>query len=261
MARYLTFQLYGMLAAYGLVAVGEVRLSDGHPTRSAVFGLLAACLGIRRHEEARLAALSGGYALAVRVDAPGTSLLDYHTIQTPPEKAKRIYRTRADELGELLGIDEPPYTVLSRRGYLCDAHFTACLTPTVKVPPHGLEELVEALRRPVLTPYLGRKCCPPSLPFNPRLGEYDCLEAALADYPLEELVFPAGRKPHDPAVVFADEDDAITLATVTSRPLVRDRTVQHSRRLFEERRGVSGVTAPGVVTARGRDKEAGHVPH
>lgn len=169
-------------------------------------------------------------------------------------------------MGGLLGIDEPPYTVLSRRGYLCDAHFTACLTPaaappTDATPPHTLEALAEALRRPVLTPYLGRKSCPPSLPFHPRLGEYDSLEAALADYPLEKLAFPAGLKPHDPAVVFADEDEAITPATVTSRPLVRDRTVQHGRRLFEERRGVCGVTAPGVVAPRGRDKEAGHVPH
>lgn len=261
MARYLTFQLYGMLAAYGLVAVGEVRLSADHPTRSAVFGLLAACLGIRRHEEARLAALSGGYALALRVDAPGTSLLDYNTIQTPPEKAKRIYRTRADELGGLLGIDEPPYTVLSRRGYLCDAHFTACLRPIDEAPPHTLETLAEALRRPVLTPYLGRKCCPPSLPFHPCIGEYDGLEAALADYPLCDLAFQGGRKPHDPAFVFADEDESDAPATVTTRPLVRDRTVQHGRRLFEERRAVAGVTAPGVVTLQTKDKEVGHVPH
>ncbi|QAZ66790.1 type I-E CRISPR-associated protein Cas5/CasD [Solidesulfovibrio carbinolicus] len=264
MARYLTFQLYGMLAAYGLVAVGEVRPSASLPTRSAVFGLLAACLGIRRHEETRLAALSDGYALAVRVDAPGTQLLDYHTIQTPPEKSKRVYRTRADELGGLLGIDEPPYTVLSRRGYLCDAHFTACLTPAAKpstgpAAPHSLEELAEALRRPVLPPYLGRKCCPPSLPFAPRVGDYDNLEAALADYPLSRLAFPTGRKPSTPAVVYADNNDALTLEKVTNRPLVRDRTVQHGRRLFEERRAVAGVTAPGVVTPRDKDKEAGHV--
>lgn len=164
MARYLTFQLYGMLAAYGLVAVGEVRLTGGHPTRSAIFGLLAACLGIRRGEEQRLRALSDGYGLAVRVDAPGTRLLDYHTVQTPPEKSKRVYRTRSDELGGLLDVDEEPYTVLSRRGYLCDAHFTACLRALSDAAPFGLEEIAAALRSPSLRPTsaanAARRPCP-----------------------------------------------------------------------------------------------------
>jgi len=254
MAQYLTFQLYGMLAAYGLVAVGEVRLSAGHPTRSAVFGLLAACLGIRRDEEERLSGLAKGYALAVRVDAPGTPLLDYHTIQTPQERKNRVFRTRADELGGLLGIDEEPYTILSRRGYLCDAHFTVCLTPGGDASPYPLETLAQALRRPALTPYLGRRCCPPSLPLDPRIGDYASVAEALAAYPLDKAFFERIEKRKEETFVFADPDAG--LENVVQHALTRDRTTHHGRRQFAERREAMAVVAGGRI---GKE-EAGHVP-
>ncbi len=254
MVRYLTFQLHGMLAAFGLVAVGEVRLTAGHPTRSAVIGLLASCLGIRRGEEERLAALRDGYALAVRVDAPGTPLLDYHTIQTPPEKSKRTYHTRADELGGLLGRDEEPYTILSRRGYLCGAHFTACLRALSDTPPYLLEALAEALRRPAFTPYLGRKCCTPSLPFAPEVGEFADVEEALAAYRLDPLAFgPAGKRPATSLLV---ADETAAASNVTQRHLVRDLATHHGRRQFAERRAVMAEVAPGRI---GKE-ELGHVP-
>ena len=254
MARYLTFQLHGMLSAFGLVAVGEVRHTAGHPTRSAVMGLLAACLGIRRGEEARLAALTDGYGLAVRVDAPGTPLLDYHTIQTPPEKSKRVYRTRADELGGLLGRDEEPYTILSRRGYLCGAYFTASLWAATDAPPYPLDSLAEALRRPVFAPYLGRKCCPPSLPFAPQIGEFAHVEDALAAYRLDPRAFgPAWKRPSASQLV---ADEAAEPSRVTQRALVRDRTTHHGRRQFDERRAVMAEVATGLLGK----KESGHVP-
>jgi len=244
MENYLTFQLYGMLAAYGLIAVGEVRPSAPHPTRSAVFGLLAACLGIRRGEEERLATLSAGYTLAVRVDAPGTPLLDYHTIQTPPEKSKRVYLTRADELGGLLGRDEEPYTVLSRRGYLCDAYFTVGLSLRDDAP-YPLGTLAEALRKPLLTPYLGRKSCPPSLPFNPRVGEHPSMKDALEAYLLDDDTFELRGKRPTKVLVFADED--VVFSEVSQRALVRDRTIRHDRRQFGERREVMAEIPAGRI--------------
>ncbi len=254
MARYLTFQLHGMLSAFGLVAVGEVRPTAGHPTRSAVFGLFASCLGIRRGEEERLAALTAGYGVAVRVDAPGTPLLDYHTIQTPPEKSKRVYRTRADELGGLLGRDDELHTILSRRGYLCGAHFTVGVWAAAEVPPYPLETLADALRRPVFTPYLGRKCCPPSLPFDPRIGEFADVEEALAAYGLDPLAFdPVGKRPAASLLV---ADIAANPSRETQRPLVRDLATHHGRRQFAERRAVMAEVAPGFMGK----KEAGHVP-
>lgn len=254
MATYLTFQLYGMLSAFGLVAVGEVRPSASHPTRSAILGLIAGALGIRRDDEERLAALTDGYGLAVRVDAPGTPLLDFHTVQTPPERKNRIYRTRADELGGLLGEDEEPYTILSRRGYLCDAHFTACLWAVTDDPPYRLEALAEALRRPVFAPYLGRKCCPPSLPFAPLVGEYDTVEAALLAYPLDSKAFLPHRKPPETSLLFTDP--GAHEGKFSQQTLVRDRTAHHGRRQFDERREATGAVQPAAIV----HKEAGRVP-
>ncbi|GFK93301.1 CRISPR system Cascade subunit CasD [Fundidesulfovibrio magnetotacticus] len=231
MALYLTFQLYGPLQAYGLVAVGEVRLSASHPTRSAVFGLLGAALGVRREEEERLTVLADSYDLAVRTDLPGTPLLDFHTVQTPPERRNRVYRTRSDELGGLLGEDEEPYTILSRRGYLCDACFTACLRVRGDAPPHTLEALAEALRRPAFTPYLGRKSCPPGLPFHPQVGEHAGFEEALAVYGLHRELHDRLRRPDATTAHLDTAED--------SGALVRDLTAHHGRRLFVERREAS----------------------
>ena len=52
MADFLVFQLYGALASWGDIAVGEYRPSQGQPSKSAVTGLLAAALGIARADEA-----------------------------------------------------------------------------------------------------------------------------------------------------------------------------------------------------------------
>lgn len=228
MTRYLTFQLYGPLQAYGLVAVGEVRLSASHPTRSAVFGLLGAALGVRREEEERLALLADSYDLAVRTDLHGTPLLDFHTVQTPPERRKRVFRTRADELGGLLGEDEELYTILSRRGYLCDASFTACLRARGDVAPYSLEALSDALRRPVFTPYLGRKSCPPGLPFHPQVGDYPGFAEALEAYGLDRRLYDVFRR---------SDRTVLSLDTAEDKgALVRDLTAHHGRRLFVERR-------------------------
>jgi len=254
MARYLTFQLHGMLSAFGLVAVGEVRPSAPHPSRSAILGLVAGCCGIRRGEEERLAALTDGYGVAVRGDAPGTPLLDYHTIQTPPERKKRVYRSRADELGELLGVDEEPYTILSRRGYLCGASFTASLWAMSDAPPYPLDSLAEALRRPAFTPYLGRKCCPPSLPFAPTVGEFANVEEALAAYRLDPRAFDPAMK--RPATSYLVADETAQVSDETQRHLVRDRTTHHGRRQFAERQAVMAKVPSGLLGK----KETGHVP-
>jgi CRISPR system Cascade subunit CasD len=54
MSQYLVFQLHGPMASWGVDAPGEVRHSHELPSRSALLGLLAAALGIRREEEQRL---------------------------------------------------------------------------------------------------------------------------------------------------------------------------------------------------------------
>ncbi len=48
MSQYLIFQLHGPMASWGVDAPGEVRHTHELPSRSALLGLLAAGVGIRR---------------------------------------------------------------------------------------------------------------------------------------------------------------------------------------------------------------------
>ena len=98
MPEFLTFALYAPIASFGSPAVGERRGSFGRPARSAALGLIGACLGIDRADEAAQQALSAGYGLAIRAESSGSLLPDYHTAQMPPAKRGRRFATRAAEL-------------------------------------------------------------------------------------------------------------------------------------------------------------------
>jgi CRISPR system Cascade subunit CasD len=177
MNTYLLFHLYGPMAAWGDTAVGEFRPSHEHPTRSAVLGLAAAALGIRRHEEDRLQELERSCRVAVRLDAPGEVLRDYHTTQVPPEQRKVHHYTRRDEL-----LASKMHTILSQRDYRTDAAATIAFSAEDD-PPIPLQQIAEALRRPKLPLYLGRKSCPMALPLNPTLIDTNDLKEAFDAYP------------------------------------------------------------------------------
>src|ERR1700732_2783783 len=122
MPEFLTFALAAPIAAMGDLAVGERRGSWDRPGRSAVLGLIAACLGLDREDEAAHAALETGYGLALRRERIGPLLADYHTAQVPPRQRGRQFATRAEELAA-----NNLETILSRRDYRCDLLVLAAL--------------------------------------------------------------------------------------------------------------------------------------
>ncbi len=163
MAAILTFVLVAPLGAMGALAVGERRGGWDRPGRSAVLGLVAACIGLERTQEALHASLSSGLGLAIRREGGATPLLsDYHTTQTTPTRKKRAFATRREELSA--GERE---TMLSRRDYRADIAFAAALWLRPPPCPWTLEALAEAMTVPRFVPYLGRKCCPLGLPMRP----------------------------------------------------------------------------------------------
>jgi len=172
--RFLTFALVAPLAAFGGVAVGERRSGWDRPARSAVLGLVAACLGLERADTEAQAALTEGYGLALRCYAPGRLLADYHTAQVPPARRGRRFATRAEELAA-----EDLATVLSRRDYRSGAWHLGALWARDSAPRWPLEALAEAMRRPAFVPYLGRKACPLGLPLAPEVAEEPDVLAAL----------------------------------------------------------------------------------
>jgi CRISPR system Cascade subunit CasD len=182
MRDYLVFRLYGPMAAWGEIAVGEYRPSFAHPSKSAIIGLLAAALGIRREEEDRQKSLADSCLYAVRTDAIGTLLRDYHTIQVPSSgtgRNRKVFYTRRAELSET-----KLNTILSSRDYRCDAVYTVAVSIRDGSSVNA-QQLAEALRKPVFTLYLGRKSCPLALPLAPRI-----IPAATVKEAMEEFNIP-----------------------------------------------------------------------
>ena len=164
MRPYLVFALYGPMAAYGGVAVGERRAGEPRPMRSALLGMLAASHGITRDKVDLLAAIEHGYGLAVRVDAAGIALSDYQTAQVPASRRGVRYATRATELAVKGDLE----TVLSRRDYRTDSLHTVAIWAKDH-PPIALEALADGLRTPAFVLSIGRKSCPLGLPPAPEI--------------------------------------------------------------------------------------------
>lgn len=173
--QYLVFRLYGPMASWGEAAVGGDRPSALHPTRSAVLGLLAAALGIRREQQTELTELFQAVQFAVKEYSAGVLVRDYHTAQVPSADRKRTHRHRKSEL------IEPGFklnTVLSSRDYRCDGLWVVAvwLTEQAKI---SLSALSDALLKPRFTLYLGRKSCPLAAPLRPQVIDAATLKQAL----------------------------------------------------------------------------------
>ena len=170
--QFLLFTLYAPMASLGEIAVGERRMGWARPGRSAVFGLVAAAHGWERSDRAAHEHLEASLRYAVRTDAPGRSLMDYHTAQTPKARRGVVHETRRQELSSV-----DLHTVLSTREWRTDAFFTACLWLREGATV-DLFEIASALRQPRFVLYLGRKSAPLGLPLNPAVVQADTLTEA-----------------------------------------------------------------------------------
>jgi CRISPR system Cascade subunit CasD len=166
------------MAAWGDIAVGQRRPAGAEPTRSAVLGLVAASLGLRRDDADGLMALDASLGFASMTDSGGELLVDYHTAQGPAGpllrqaarargRAAASPRTRREELGfERHDLE----TILSQRQYRLDGHWRAALwLRDIAAPRWSLDQLAQALRQPRFIPYLGRRSCPLDAPLEPQV--------------------------------------------------------------------------------------------
>jgi CRISPR system Cascade subunit CasD len=243
MKDYLLFRLYGPMVSWGDIAVGERRASFAHPTKSAIVGILAAALGLRREEESTHRALAEFYAFAVRVDTPGMLLRDYHTAQVPPSglgRNRRKYFTRKSELDRARA---DLTTILSERDYRCDALFTVCVWTTSENAPFSLGQLAEALCRPAFTLYLGRKSCPPALPLRSQIVRASSLREAFAQSSFPDSSFLSGLRITEPIAVYweRDSDSGFELVHTIKR---RDTPTSRRRWQFADREEFYGTFSP-----------------
>jgi CRISPR system Cascade subunit CasD len=173
---FLLFTLYAPLVSWGDIAVGESRGSWDRPSRSAVLGLLGAALGIEREHQEAHDALASDYGVAVRLDAAGATLSDYHTAQTVAASA--VKRARPRTRAALLASGERE-TILSRRAYRQDALATAALWARGGAR-WTLQELADALRRPAFVLYAGRKANALGAPLDPAVSSAATLKDVFA---------------------------------------------------------------------------------
>ena len=241
--QFLLFTLYAPMGSFGEIAVGERRMSWARPGRSAVFGLVAAALGIERADEAGHRNLETGLYFAVRTDAAGRPFIDYHTAQTPKARKGRSFTTRRKEV-----MSGDSYTVLSSREWLADPCFTVSLW---RRPGGGvdLEEVRVALRRPRFTLYLGRKSAPLGLPLNPVIVEAQTFVDAFAARQrsdAEQDVLERTRSGQATELIVAFDQDAPGAPADARLERRRDAIVSRQRWQFADR-------LEGVATVRSRE--------
>lgn len=162
---YLLFRLYGPMASWGEIAMGETRHTAGYPSKSAIIGMMAAALGIKRHETEKQLQLQDGYAVAIEVYSHGSLLRDYQTAQVPDSAGSFKYRTRRDEL--VIGKTRLG-AILSSRDYRTDALVLVAVKP-LPAAPYDLQVIKEYLEKPRFHLYLGRKSCPLAAPIRPMI--------------------------------------------------------------------------------------------
>ncbi len=192
MRDYLLFRLYGPMASWGDIAVGEYRPTFVHPTKSAILGLLAAAKGIARDEDETHRRMAESYGFSVCAQSPGLLVRDYHTIQPPP--GGENYYTRREELiaskRNAEQKNKNAETILSTRDYRCDAHHVVSICILTNNAPYPLSELEEKLKKPEFVLYLGRKSCPLALPLEPQIIQADTVREAFnkAQFKLDHLL-------------------------------------------------------------------------
>ena len=235
--RFLVFTLYAPMGSFGEIAVGERRMSWARPGRSAILGLVAAAQGVEREDEEAHRRLESGLHYAIRTDAPGKPLIDYHTTQTPKARKGRHFATRREEIES-----EDLNTVLSTREWRTDACFTVVLWPRSE-STLDIEAIARALRKPCFVLYVGRKSAPLGLPLNPAIVEAPTFMRAFEIRQLgdeERRVLRRIRSSKDSLNVIAVDDDAPE-APEESRGALRlerrrDALVSRTRWQFVDRR-------------------------
>lgn len=158
MKRTLLLRLAGPMQSWGTQSRFSIRDTGLEPSKSGVFGLLCAALGVTRDDEATLKQLRENLVMGVRVDREGIMKKDFHT-------AKDVAKASGSGRKE---------TEISYRWYLADADFLVALESEDEAFLHKIND---ALARPVWQIFLGRKSFVPSQPVR------------LLDAPLEMPLF------------------------------------------------------------------------
>lgn len=171
MPRHLVLRLDAPISSWGGPTMEKEHPTRQAPTRSALVGLLACCLGIPKSDRDRLMLLSDGIRLAVRTDRTMESLLrDFHILSPGT-----VYQDG--------GLRKTPCITL--RDYLVGAAFTVVIE-ALPESPWTVDDLAKAVQEPVFSPFAGRRACPFAKPLYLGVADAPDYRSALIHYPAKE---------------------------------------------------------------------------
>jgi CRISPR system Cascade subunit CasD len=220
MRRFLILKLQGPMQAWGDHTYEDYRPTMGFPSRSGLLGLLGACLGIRRNDQEGQRRLSQSLRFAVRLDGELHRFTDFHTVLDARKVGGKV--------------NEHP--VVSRREYLVPAGagsgFSVAVWET-QFAEVALSQLVQAIRRPVFTPFLGRRACPLARPlYESELEAIDAVAALAQVPPVGGTIYCEEGSPDLPQMRVRDEP-------IISRPRQFE-----SRRVYIHKQVSGGAHVP-----------------
>ncbi len=200
MAPHAILRLEGPLMAFGGTMVDGLNRAVDFPLQSTLTGLVASAMGVVRTQVGLLQSLQDRMSFAARIDRAGERVMDFQTAKL--EKRDRAWTTR----GVVQGRDGSPATYdsphIRNREYHADRCVTVAMSVSAEPGQPGLDDVVEALRRPARPLFLGRKPCVPTSPILQGVVEgRDCLDALLR-VPLVEPS-PRGDRGIDALLVLA----------------------------------------------------------
>jgi len=178
MQDFLIIKLQGAMQAWGGHTYEDYRPSLIFPTRSAIIGLLGACLGIEREDLAALKALDKSFKLTVRANRRKIVQRENSTAK-PPISMQKITDFHTVQHARKVDGKPRPEAIVSRREYLCDAEFSLALAFTEKAD-YGLERVKQAIQKPIYTPFLGRRSCPIQSPLFEAVVNAENAQTALS---------------------------------------------------------------------------------
>jgi CRISPR system Cascade subunit CasD len=193
MTKALVFDYFAVVTAHSKRSRGGYRETDIAPSKSAIVGLLACCMGLPRDDKETYRKLTqlGMTTVTLRFLVDGEVIFpckrqDFHTSMSfdfaadrtlkklPPlrQRSAQLFAARQAKRGNpdysRYFVKGATRTTLSQREMLFDTAYVVILT-------HEDEELLEtlqgALRAPTWTPYAGRKAFPFAAPFQARFIE------------------------------------------------------------------------------------------
>ncbi len=217
MKNFLILKLHGPMQAWGEHTFEGLRPSANFPTRSGLLGLLGACLGFARNDRERLQALADSVGMAVRVDKRQITNKEGTTRQLRMVKMTD-YHTVKDARENYAGLKSHE-TIQTWREYLYDAEFTVALwcQPNALI---SLDVLEKAIKKPLFTPYLGRRSCPIGRPlFHACLPASNELEAL-------KMVVPHG------GTIYSEEKADVRMKRVRDVPLIHQPRQFAGRNLY-----------------------------